>query len=84
MTGDPYKILRPRMFPQTHPAVMTSRGAGRLYPTHVHIAYRDREGNGTTSIACSHFHRIKSGVILPDESDSHEHGLTNVPAGAGI
>jgi hypothetical protein len=81
---DPYKIPRPGMFPERSPAYLTNRSEGRLAPTHVHIAYVDAQGNGSTSISCSHFHRIVGGAILPDESDSHAHGLTNIPAGAGI
>lgn len=81
---DPYKIARPQMFPERQPCLLTNRSAGRLYPVHVHHAYVDRDGNGTTSISCSHFHRVRGGVILPDESDGHDHGLTNVPCGAGI
>jgi hypothetical protein len=80
---DPYAIPRPQMFPEMRPCQLTTRGAGRLYPIHVHNAYPDREGNGTTSISASHFHRIKDGKILPDQSDSHTHGLTNVLCGAG-
>lgn len=81
---DPYQIPRPRMFPQTHPCMLTDRSAGKLYPVHVHNAYPDKDGNGTTNIACSHFHRIIGGRILPDESDGHEHGLTNLRCGTGI
>lgn len=81
---DPYQIVRPKMFPQTHPCLLTSRGFGRLYPVHVHNAYPDKTGAGVTGISCSHFHRIRDWKILPDESDSHEHGLTNVRCGTGI
>ena len=81
---DPYKVARPLMFPERSPCQLTARSAGKLYPTHVHNAYIDRAGNGVTSISCSHFHRILGGVILPDESDSHSHGLTNLLCGAGI
>jgi len=80
---DPYTIARPRMFPEARLCRLTSRGWGKLYPVHVHNAYPDKDGNGNTSISASHFHRIKDGRILPDESDGHEHGLTNVLCGTG-
>lgn len=81
---DPYKIVRPTPFPQTHPCRLTTRGWGKLSPTHVHRAYPNAQGNGATSISVSHFHRIKDGRILPDESDGHTHELTNLLCGAGI
>ena len=81
---DPYKIPRPRMFPQTYPCRQTTRGEGRLYPVHAHRAYMGPDGSGVTDISVSHFHRIKDGRILPDESDGHGHGLTDVRCGTGI
>jgi hypothetical protein len=72
------------MFPQTSPCRLTSRGWGKLYPVHVHNAYMQADGSGITSISASHFHRIRDWKILPDESDSHEHGLTNLLCGTGI
>lgn len=80
---DPYNIPRPTMFPEARACRLTNRSAGRLYPTHVHNAYVNRQGNGVTSISCSHIHRIKNGVVLPDESDGHTHGITNLLCGSG-
>jgi hypothetical protein len=81
---DPLTIIRPRMFPMSQPGYLTSRGWGRLYPIHVHHAFVDGVGAGTTSISVSHFHRVVNGQILPDESDGHTHGLTNIRVAAGI
>ncbi len=81
---DPFKIVRPLMFPQTHPCRLTNRGWGKLHPVHVHNAYPDAQGNGNTSISVSHYHRIVGGRVLPDESDGHTHGITNVLCGTGI
>jgi hypothetical protein len=81
---DPLTIAHLRMFPRTNPGWMTTRSAGKLYPVHVHTAFLDADGNGTTSIACSHFHRLRGGAILPDESDGHVHARTNLPGGMGI
>jgi hypothetical protein len=80
---DPYKIPRPQMFPESAPCRLTDRGWGKLHPTHVHNAYVKADGTGITSISVSHFHRIRNGRILPCEIDGHEHGLTNIPCGAG-
>lgn len=68
----------PRFIPQ-----LTNKRAGRLYALHQHTAFVDRDGNGTTDVAESHFHRIVDGRVLPDESDGHTHNLTGLPAGAG-
>lgn len=81
---DPFKIIRPVMFPQTHPCRLTTRGQGKLYPTHVHKGYPDKNGNGNTDISCSHYHRIANGRVLPDESDGHTHALTDLLCGTGI
>lgn len=81
---DPFKIIRPRMFPQTYPCRLTTRGWGKLYPAHAHNAYPDKDGNGNTSISVSHYHKIKDGRILPDESDGHTHEITNILCGTGI
>ena len=79
-----WRRIRPAVFPMRQPSYLVSRGAGKLYPVHVHKAFVDEKGYGTTSIDVSHFHRIIDGRILPDESDGHDHGLTNVLTGRGI
>lgn len=76
--ADPQRLWRmvsPTAFPMRQPGYMTTRAAGRLSPVHMHTAYVDAQGNGSTSISTSHFHRVKNGIILPDESDGHSHGL---------
>jgi hypothetical protein len=87
MAPNPWRLwqqVRTTQFPLRQPSYMVSRGAGRLHPVHIHKAFVDAVGNGTTSIDASHFHRILGWRILPDESDSHEHGLTRVRTGRGI
>jgi hypothetical protein len=79
-----WRQVRTTQFPMRQPSYMITRGAGKLYPVHIHKAFIDKNGNGTTSIDVSHFHRILSGRILPDESDGHEHGITRVLTGRAI
>lgn len=81
---DPRNIARPRLYPESNPGFLTTRGWGRIAPVHMHTAYPDMNGNGFTSMEVSHFHRIVNGRIMPDESDSHEHTITNIPNGAGV
>ncbi len=71
-------------FPLRQPSYLVGRGAGRLAPVHIHKAFVDSAGNGTTSNDANHYHRIIGWRILPDESDSHEHALTMIRTGAGI
>lgn len=81
---DPDRIVYPTTDPPRYPCQLTSKCVeSRLYPLHEHNAYVDREGNGTTDVVASHFHRVRGGRILPDESDGHEHRLTGLPCGAG-
>jgi hypothetical protein len=79
-----WRQVRTTQFPMRQPSYLVSRGAGRLHPVHIHQAFVDVHGKGTTSIDVSHFHRILNWRILPDESDSHEHGLTRILTGRGI
>lgn len=81
---DPYLIPRPQAFPATYPCQQTTRSQSKLTVVHAHRAWLDAEGNGVTDITLSHFHRIIAGRLMPDPSDGHEHGLTNIPCGAGI
>jgi hypothetical protein len=68
----------PRFVPQ-----LTNKRAGKLFGLHQHRAFIDKDGNGTTDVVDSHFHRVRDGRVLPDESDGHTHNLTGLPAGAG-
>jgi hypothetical protein len=81
---DPYKIIRQRPVPFAQPCFLTTRGAGKLAPLHIHRAYPDEEGNGTTDIRASHFHRIISWRVIASPVDSHEHEMTRLLCGAGI
>jgi hypothetical protein len=86
-TPNPWRLwqqVRTTQFPMRQPSYLLSRGAGKLYPVHIHQGFVDSQGNGTTSIDVSHFHRIMNGRVLPDESDSHDHGLTRIRTGRGI
>jgi len=82
---DPRRIPRAVTYPDRNPGYLTTRGAGRLVPVHMHTAYPDADGNGTTSIEVDHFHRIKDWRLLPSESDSHEHQIVRwIRNGRGI
>ena len=80
---DPRDIPRPAMFPMGRPCKMTTRDDGRLAPAHMHRAYPDREGNGTTDIVASHFHYIRNWQIIDSPVDGHTHTLTNAACGSG-
>jgi hypothetical protein len=69
--------------PPPFPAQLTSRDPAKLYPIHDHMAFVDKHGEGVTDVVASHFHRVKDGRVLPDESDGHVHRLTGLPAGVG-
>jgi hypothetical protein len=79
-----YRRARPVQDPMRQPSMLVSRSAGRLYPVHIHRAFVDREGNGSTSISASHMHRIRNWQILPDESDGHDHQIVRIRTGSGI
>lgn len=80
---DPSKIIYPAGGPPTFVPRVTTRAPGRMYPMHDHIAFVNKSGEGVTDTVASHFHRVRGGRILPDQSDGHTHELTNLPAGAG-
>ena len=69
--------------PPRFPPQLTSRDSGKSTPIHDHEAFVDTEGNGVTDVVASHYHRIRDGRVLPDESDGHTHRLTGLPSGAG-
>lgn len=54
-----------------------------MTPLHSHRAFLDPQGNGTTDIVASHFHRVVANRVLPSPVDSHEHYLTQLPCGPG-
>lgn len=80
---DPNAVVRPTTAPPRFRPLMTTRSISRLYPLHDHVAFVNRDGEGTTDVVASHFHRIKNWKVYGDQSDSHEHALTRLPAGAG-
>lgn len=80
---NPNLIPRPSTTGPMFRPQLTSKDEAKLYPIHSHTAFMDKDGAGTTDVVASHFHRIKDGRILPDESDGHSHRLTGLPAGAG-
>jgi hypothetical protein len=80
---DPSKILYPTTAPPRFVPQLTTRDSGKIYPEHNHTVFIDINGEGATDVVASHFHRVKNGRILPDQSDSHTHELTGLPAGAG-
>lgn len=55
-----------------------------MYPIHDHCAFVDRRGDGKTDVAASHYHNVRGGSVLPDQSDGHTHRLTGLPCGAGV
>jgi hypothetical protein len=80
---NPDDVVYPTTQPPKFAGQLTDRRSGRLFPIHNHIAFVDANGDGVTDVVASHFHRIRGGRVLPDASDSHEHVLTGLPAGAG-
>lgn len=88
---DPQMMLRPSTLPPPFPPQLTSitkapenrPTAPAYYPLHNHQAFVDQGGNGTTDVACSHYHRVVDGKVLPDASDGHYHELTGLSSGAG-
>jgi len=81
---DPSRIIYPTTDPPKNRCQLTSWSTeAKLYPLHEHDAYVDHEGCGTTTVVASHFHRVRGGRVLPDESDGHVHRLTGLPCGAG-
>lgn len=80
---NPNLIPRPTTLPPRFPPQLTTKDTGRLVGLHQHTAFVDRDGNGSTDVVESHYHRIRAGRVLPDESDGHVHRLTGLPAGAG-
>jgi hypothetical protein len=80
-----WRMVSPTMFPLRQPGYLTTRANGRLAPVHMHNAYVDAKGDGSTSISAGHFHRIKAGAVLPDESDGHVHAIVRAaPLRRGI
>lgn len=77
---DPSSIIYPTTEPPAFPPQLTSQDAGKIYPVHDHTAFMNENGEGTTDVVASHFHRIRNGRILPDPSDGHTHRLTRLPA----
>lgn len=80
---DPDLVVRPTTAPPRFPLQLVSKNWGKLYPVHFHCAAVDVNGNGTTTVEASHFHRVSRGRVMPDESDGHIHNLTGLPCGAG-
>lgn len=80
---DPSSVVYPTTQPPPFPAQLTSKDPAKLYPIHDHIAFVNKDGEGTTDVVAGHFHRVRGGRVLPDESDGHTHRLTGLPAGAG-
>lgn len=80
---DPDAVVYQTTQPPPFPAQLTSRVTGRLYPMHMHTAFVNEDGDGTTDVVASHYHRVRGGRVLPDPSDGHTHELTGLPAGAG-
>jgi hypothetical protein len=80
---DPENVVYPTTLPPGFPCELTSRDAGKMYPIHDHGAYLNADGDGTTDVTAGHYHRVRGGRVLPDESDGHTHRLTGLPCGAG-
>ncbi len=83
-------VVYPTTAPPRFPLQLTGRTiladrphARTIYPIHLHEAAVDAQGNGATTTVASHYHRVRNGEILPDESDGHVHRLTGLPSGAG-
>lgn len=82
---DPYRIVRPQMFPAQMPCIMAMQAYGKQAPMHTHRVWVDKEtGEGYTDILASHFHRVRENRMLPSDVDGHTHELRfNMPGGAG-
>lgn len=80
---DPDAVVYASTLPMSYPCQMTTRDTGKGYPIHSHGAWIDKAGNGNTDADAGHFHRVREGRVLPDESDGHTHQLTMLPCGAG-
>jgi hypothetical protein len=80
---DPDAVPYPRTLPPRFPCQLTTETTSRVYPTHQHDAWMDKEGNGNTDLDAGHFHRIRGGKVHPDPTDGHTHELTMLPCGAG-
>ena len=78
----PYPTTAPPPFPPrvTTPTIVHGR---TIYPIHDHCAFINVNGEGVTDAVASHFHRVRNGRILPDQSDGHTHNATSLPCGAG-
>jgi hypothetical protein len=81
---DPRSVVYPETTEPKFVAWATTKSAARLYPVHEHCVFiNSATGEGATSVVASHFHRVRNGVILPDESDGHTHSVSRLPCGAG-
>ncbi len=80
---DPAAVAYPTTLPPPFPCQMTTRNTAVRYPVHEHGAYMNGQGDGNTDVVSGHYHRIKDGRVLPDESDGHIHEITMLPCGAG-
>ena len=80
---NPNLIPIPSTAPPPFRPIVTNKRSGTLFAIHQHIAFVDKNGDGTTDVVDSHYHRVMGGRVLPDESDGHTHKLTGLPAGAG-
>ena len=79
---DPSKVVYPSTQPPPFTCQLTTQAAGRVAPMHTHGTWLDGEGNGNTDVAAGHFHRVRGGVVQPDQSDGHTHAITMLPCGA--
>lgn len=80
---NPGAIAYPTTQPPGHPCQITTRDTGRLHSVHAHGAFLNAQGDGNTDVADGHFHRVRHGVVQPDQSDGHAHELTTLPCGVG-
>ncbi len=80
---NPGAIAYPTTQPPGFPCQITTRDTGRLHSVHAHGAFLNAQGDGNTDVADGHFHRVRHGVVQPDQSDGHSHELTTLPCGVG-
>lgn len=80
---NPENVIRQTTMPPRFPCRLTTQVTSRMYPVHDHTAWVNADGDGTTAVTASHYHRIVGGRVLPDQSDGHTHNLTSLPCGAG-
>ena len=80
---NPDNVRYATTLPPPFPCQMTTRTASKSYPIHYHGAWINAAGDGNTDVDAGHFHRVRNGRVLADQTDGHTHDLTMLPCGAG-